>query len=568
MTASTPTPTPTPDARILRLTADELDGPAPVVFDADVYRRIAETVGRRPAESGGMLGGRRLSSTVEEFYFDESGSTTGVTYYPDMQVVNDTLREDWNPRGVNLLGFVHSHPRGSTQPSLPDRAYSERILTAIPAMGRMILPIAQSSADTGRFSLHTWTVDRRDGGFVPTAAPVSVRRRALPIDPTQWREFDRVRDAYDLRAMASSRVVVVGCGGSAQFVEDLARAGVGEFVLIDPDVVEPQNLGTQHYSRDDVGRPKADALARRIVGVSPYARVTTVQARIEELDDAAMARLANAPFAGRTYAVPSTTLLCAFTDAFEPQARIARLGLHLALPVVSATVYEQGRGAEITFTLPGVTPACIRCALSSRYRAYLDEGYTNEVTSHGTPLWATARLNAAKTPIALALLHRSSRDADPSHPATARYAELLDWCGDRNLLLLGMAPDAGERLGMPPFDQASNSEVGLSPADLLLWRRPTPDRPELGAPACPDCGGEGDLSEREGRFADTRFMPQVFGEGAFPEALVPVAPRGQAAVTGRRRSPARLIVPTLPFDPWAIAGAVGRLLHGRRESQD
>ncbi|MCH7734793.1 MAG: hypothetical protein IH961_06220 [Chloroflexi bacterium] len=138
---------------------------------------------------------------------------------------------------------------------------------------------------------------------------------------------------------------------------------------------------------------------------------------------------------------PVQTLICGFTDNFEAQARGSRLALKLGLPYLAAQVYQAGRGAEITFFHPDVTPACHRCALRSRYEAYLKDGFQNDVTSDGTPIFATTRLNALKGFIAMAILHHGT-----DHP---RWGELLERIGDRNLVQIRMDP----QFELPVFDR-------------------------------------------------------------------------------------------------------------------
>jgi len=68
------------------------------------------------------------------------------------------------------------------------------------------------------------------------------------------------------------RVAVVGCGALGTVVIDhLARAGVGELVLIDRDVVEATNLQRQMlFTEDDVreGQPKAAAAAAAVARIN------------------------------------------------------------------------------------------------------------------------------------------------------------------------------------------------------------------------------------------------------------------------------------------------------------
>ncbi len=84
----------------------------------------------------------------------------GATYSPDHQTLNAIFRTDWNPRGIRLAGFVHSHPSGFTRPSADDLHYAERILAAIPDLPFLFLPIVQTRPDTGSFKLAPFVVFR------------------------------------------------------------------------------------------------------------------------------------------------------------------------------------------------------------------------------------------------------------------------------------------------------------------------------------------------------------------------------------------------------------------------
>jgi hypothetical protein len=195
----------------------------------------------------------------------------------------------------------------------------------------------------------------------------------------------------------------------------------------------------------------------------------------------------------------SRSLVCGLTDNFHAQARVNRLALHFGLPSLCAQVYREGRGAEVTFTHPDVTPACHRCVLSSRYRAYLDEGFNNTVTSDGTPIFATTRLNSLKGFITMALLHH-----DSSHP---RWGSLLQRIGNRNLIQLRLDPDLATTIGLRVFDKVfekANSERILF--DETVWLPQAPEGPSAGTPPCPDCRGTGNLRDSTGTFADTRTM--------------------------------------------------------------
>ncbi|HEC62866.1 MAG TPA: thiazole biosynthesis adenylyltransferase ThiF [Candidatus Acetothermia bacterium] len=77
------------------------------------------------------------------------------------------------------------------------------------------------------------------------------------------------------RRLAEARVLVVGCGalGSHTAVA-LLRAGVGNLVLVDRDVVELSNLHrVAAYREHDVGTPKAVALKQALEEIDPQAHL-------------------------------------------------------------------------------------------------------------------------------------------------------------------------------------------------------------------------------------------------------------------------------------------------------
>jgi len=127
-----------------------------------VYEAIRQTVGRLPAETGGALGGRYEDEIITAFQFDAEARRTGATYSPNTAFLNRLFQEDWNPRGIRLLSFVHSHPPGCKYISHGDRVYAARILAAIPELKQLYLPIVMSTGDGMPFEIVPF-VALRDG---------------------------------------------------------------------------------------------------------------------------------------------------------------------------------------------------------------------------------------------------------------------------------------------------------------------------------------------------------------------------------------------------------------------
>ena len=73
--------------------------------------------------------------------------------------------------------------------------------------------------------------------------------------------------------LGERKVSLVGCGSLGSKVATmLARAGVGRFLLVDDDLMLPDNLVRHDLDWRDVGTHKAESVARRIQLVNPLAK--------------------------------------------------------------------------------------------------------------------------------------------------------------------------------------------------------------------------------------------------------------------------------------------------------
>ena len=111
-----------------------------LILTKNVYAQILNTIGKRPPECGGILGAGE-NGIITEFFFDETGKSTRSGYAPDVKAVNEILANDWMPRGILMVGIVHSHVNGVDVPSCGDINYGIRILQALDTVDRFYLPI-------------------------------------------------------------------------------------------------------------------------------------------------------------------------------------------------------------------------------------------------------------------------------------------------------------------------------------------------------------------------------------------------------------------------------------------
>lgn len=100
---------------------------------------------------------------------------------------------------------------------------------------------------------------------------------------TDWPE-PLIRNAQALKSdeqkkLKDAQVVVCGCGGlGGQVIENLARIGVGNLTIFDPDVFSSSNLNRQLGALSEtLGRNKAMVLAERVGRIHDLCRVKTFQ---------------------------------------------------------------------------------------------------------------------------------------------------------------------------------------------------------------------------------------------------------------------------------------------------
>jgi molybdopterin/thiamine biosynthesis adenylyltransferase len=209
------------------------------------------------------------------------------------------------------------------------------------------------------------------------------------------------------------RVLIIGAGSVGSYLaEVLARSGVGAFTIVDPDQVEPANVGRSAFRVADVGLGKAFAAAEVVLAINPGARVEVLAARHEEADLASL--------------VAEADLVVAATDEPAAQTRIGHFAYSAGKPAVFPGLYQGARGGEVIITAEGT--ACFGCATGG-VRADLQDTGSEDVagrTDYGTGrlvaepglLADVHHVAAIAAKAALGLLHTPDDDA-----AAARFAQ-------------------------------------------------------------------------------------------------------------------------------------------------
>lgn len=147
--------------------------------------------------------------------------------------------------------------------------------------------------------------------------------------------FDRVRRLFGEVAFDHLRqktVVIIGLGSGGGIVAlELAKLGVGKFILIDPDHLEESNVVRHVCDLRDVGKLKVQAVGELILHRNPAATVTTLPVKVEDALDA----------------LAQADVVAVCVDS-EPAKQAINLHLReLGLPAVYAGVYERGEGGDV-----------------------------------------------------------------------------------------------------------------------------------------------------------------------------------------------------------------------------
>jgi len=169
-----------------------------------------------------------------------------------------------------VFGFVHNHPGGPAEFSLTDDENEKTLVTAIRNRnGKDIHFVAMV------WSQETWKARVRHGAapyLVEPARHVLIVARPLSVHLNEPGSLDDELFARQAAAfgqpfvaqLRSLRIAVIGAGGTGSpTITLLARAGIGEIVVIDGEKLERSNLNrVRGASASDVGSNKAQILKK------------------------------------------------------------------------------------------------------------------------------------------------------------------------------------------------------------------------------------------------------------------------------------------------------------------
>ena len=153
--------------------------------------------------------------------------------------------------------------------------------------------------------------------------------------------FSRNTGLFESAEMLKKFAVIIGCGSvGARAALELARAGVGRFLLIDDDILKPHNICRHTHGMRDLGRFKADLLREDILNIDPAAEVTAFRGKLENVPLSLFENLGK------------NGIVFATADDRSANALANALSSTLGVPFIAVGCWARAHAGEVFYHIP------------------------------------------------------------------------------------------------------------------------------------------------------------------------------------------------------------------------
>jgi molybdopterin/thiamine biosynthesis adenylyltransferase len=301
---------------------------------------------------------------------DDLDSTTSIVRFTEPYSLRAALEKQ--RRGL-CVGVIHSHPQNcGVRPSTLDDDMDSYYMDYFPAFGNeaayFSMIFSKNSDGNLRFSGRGWHAGTEyQLTEIVTVSDREIRREAAAYQRAGIQSHDEYRERFEqiYGADAAARlrhasIAIIGTSGTGSpAAHVLARAGVKNFVLIDPQQLGKSNLERlhgsyeAHFAKGEAQAPLKVAVVNDLIkAINPNANVTCIAGNILQ------------PLA-RDYVVGADLIICC-TDTNHSRTAISELAYRYLVPAIDVgVVFESKSGsvtaeiARLTFYSPG--GPCAHC---------------------------------------------------------------------------------------------------------------------------------------------------------------------------------------------------------------
>jgi len=166
--------------------------------------------------------------------------------------------------------------------------------------------------------------------------------------------FSRNTGILETDVMIKKTAVIVGCGSVGSLVAlELARAGVGHFILIDADTLEYHNICRHQCGIDDVGKYKVRCLKEKITNINPSATIEEHICGVEEIPVVDW----------DLYLSLKTAIIIGCGDNRRSDVHSNKVASSYGVPFLSIGLWERAGAGEVFYWLPQKGMPCYECAI-------------------------------------------------------------------------------------------------------------------------------------------------------------------------------------------------------------
>jgi molybdopterin/thiamine biosynthesis adenylyltransferase len=286
-------------------------------------------------------------------------STTAIVRFTEPYSLRAALEK--HKRGL-CVGVIHSHPQNyGVRPSSVDDDMDSYYRDYFPAFGTeaayFSLIFSRTKEGDIRFSGRGWN-DGHEFQLteIVVVSDKEIRREAAShkssaaLSQNEYRaRFNEIYGAEAAARLRNARVVIIGASGTGSpAAHVLARAGVENFGLIDPQQLAKSNLERlhgsyeAHFAKGETEAPLKVAVVRDLIkAINPRATVTCIAGNILQ------------PLA-RDHVVSADLIICC-TDTNHSRTAISELAYRYLVPAIDVGVVFESKNGSITGEIGRVT---------------------------------------------------------------------------------------------------------------------------------------------------------------------------------------------------------------------